>query len=105
MLGGPRNAIFLGHVIQNELLEIMVGKVKEKIQCDLHEATFYTDETKDISKKEQLSPMLRYVYKRVIYEQFLGYVHAAHLDAATLTDYIMYVLSELEVGTENCVSL
>ena len=51
--------------------------------------------------------MLRYVYKRVIHKQLLGYVHAAHLDAATLTDnitiIIMNALSELQVDTENCV--
>ena len=55
---GPRNATYLGHVIQNELLKVMASEVKKKIETELHEATYYTlivDETKDVSKKEQLA--------------------------------------------------
>ena len=31
LVDGPRNATFLGHAIQNELIEVMAGKVNEKI--------------------------------------------------------------------------
>ena len=53
LVDGPRNATFLGHAIQNELLDIMARKVTEKIQEELCQALYYTiiaDETKDISK-------------------------------------------------------
>ena len=68
---GPRNATFLGHAIQNELIEVMAGKVTEKIRGELNQASYYTiiaDETKDISKKEQLSIVLRYVHCGLVHE-------------------------------------
>lgn len=104
---GPRNASYLGHVIQNELLEVMAGEVKKTIENELHEATYYTlivDELKDISKKEQLAVILRYVYQGVIRERFIAYVHATQLDAASLTSYVLRVLSELQLSIEHCVS-
>ena len=76
---GPHNATYLGHVIQNELLEVMASEVKKKIETELHEATYYTlivDETKDVSKKEQLAVILR---QGVIHERFIEYVYATQL--------------------------
>ena len=104
---GPRNATYLGHVIQNELLEVMASEVKKKIETELHEATYYTlivDYTKDVSKKEQLAVILRYVYQGVIHERLIEYVHATQFDAASLTKYILCVLSELQLHIEHCVS-
>ena len=60
---GPRNASWLGHHIQDELIQIMADTVLSSITAELQEASFYTiiaDETKDISKPEQLSIVLRY---------------------------------------------
>ena len=104
---GPRNATFLGHALQNELLAVMAGKVMEKIQAEVCEAHYYTimaDETRDISKKEQLSVLVRYVHNGLIHERFIGYIHATELDASALTEYILWVISELHLGMESCVS-
>lgn len=93
---GPRNATFLGHALQNELLAVMAGKVMEKIQAEVCEAHYYTimaDETKDISKKEQLSVLVRYIHIGLIHERFIGYIHATELDASALTEYILRVIS------------
>lgn len=62
------------------------------------------DETKDISKKEQLSVLVRYIHIGLIHERFIGYIHATELDAYALTEYILQVISELHLGIESCVS-
>ena len=59
---GPRIATFLGYAIQNGLLDVMAERGMEKIKDELHQAVYYTiiaDETEDISKKEQLSIVIR----------------------------------------------
>ena len=59
---GPRNASWLSHEIQNELLSTMAQWVSSKITAEVKEADYFTiiaDETKDISKHEQLSICLR----------------------------------------------
>lgn len=107
LMEGPRNASYLGHATQNEILEIMAGLVRQKIQSEVCNARFYTlivDESKDISKKEQMAVVLRYVHSGVIHERFIEYVHASKLDAASLTSYILHVLSELQLDIQLCVS-
>jgi len=56
------------------------------------------DETKDISKKEQLSVLVRYVRNGLIHEWFIGHIHATQLDASVLTEYILQAISELHLG-------
>lgn len=46
------------------------------------------DETKDISKKEQMSIILQYYYDGVVRESFLGFSEAKHLDAGSLANMI-----------------
>ena len=63
----------------------------EKIQAEVSEAQYYTiiaDESKDISKKEQLSIILQYVHHGIIHERFVGYTHATELNATALSKYI-----------------
>ena len=97
---GPHNASWLGHHIQDELIQIMADTVLSSITAELHEASFYTiiaDETKDISKHEQLSIVLRYVYDGIVRERFLGFVHAHELNASSLSEYILKTLSDLHI--------
>lgn len=42
------------------------------------------DETKHVSKKEQISIVLRYIHNDDIYEEFLDFVPADGLDAESL---------------------
>lgn len=96
--GGPRNASWLGHDMQSELVSTMAQWVLSTIMAEVKDARYYTviaDETKDVSKHEQLSIVLRYVYEGAIYERFIGYVHAKELNAAALAEYILGVLEGL----------
>ncbi|XP_076308626.1 zinc finger MYM-type protein 1-like [Tachypleus tridentatus] len=57
-LSGPGNAKYTYHDIQNELLDIIVGMIKNYISKEVMEAEHFVsmvDETKDVSKREQLS--------------------------------------------------
>ena len=63
------------------------------------------DETKDVSKVEQLS-VVRYVDVNTveIHERFLTYVPAESLTADSLTTYILVTLSKMNLKPENIVS-
>ena len=85
----------------------MAKWVLAKIQAEVKEARYYTiiaDETKDVSKCEQLSVVLRYIYKNTIHERFLGFTHAEQLDASALTEYILEVLRASGIALDDCIS-
>uniref|UniRef100_A0A1X7SZA6 Uncharacterized protein n=1 Tax=Amphimedon queenslandica TaxID=400682 RepID=A0A1X7SZA6_AMPQE len=55
---GPRNATWLGHDIQNSLISLLADEVRAMTKKEVQSAQFYTvmaNETKEISKLEQLS--------------------------------------------------
>ena len=65
----PGNARYTSPAIQNELLGIMSDIVQKKISAEIQEAGYHTvmaDESKDVSKKEQLSIVLD-TFSRVMY--------------------------------------
>ncbi|XP_076323598.1 uncharacterized protein LOC143232282 [Tachypleus tridentatus] len=56
-LSGPGNAKYTHHDIQNELLDIIVGMIGKNISKEVMKAEHFAlivDETKDVSKQEQL---------------------------------------------------
>jgi len=94
--GGPRNASWLGHDMQNELMSTMANWVLSKIVAEVKEARYFTliaDEAKDSCKSEQ------YVYKGAIHECFIGYTQAHELNAVALAEYILEVLDKLHIRT------
>ena len=59
-----RNATYTSSVIQNQLVDVLCHQIRQKILDKVKRATWYTviaDEVTDISNKEQLSLVLRYV--------------------------------------------
>ena len=60
---GPRNAIYTSPNIQNCLINILGDMVRSVICDGVRDAGFFSllaDETKDCSKREQMSIVLRY---------------------------------------------
>ena len=92
----PRNATYSSPNIQNSLLNILGNMIRKKIYIEVREADAYSMlcvQTKDYSKQEQLSLVLRYVdNKAVIHEHFLTYMEVKDLDAKSLTGYIVNAL-------------
>ena len=65
--------------------------VLQAISNEVQKAGIYSllvDETKDISRKEQLSIVFRYVYNCSVYGRFVWYMFAEQLDAETLYVYL-----------------
>ena len=95
----PKNAVYTSPKVQNDLLNIMAGIVRKKISLAVQNAGIFSilaDETKDVSKQEQLVIVLRYVDMSTctVHECFLTFVVAESLNAEGLSDYIIKTLKE-----------
>ena len=106
---GPKNAIYTSHSIQDELLQIIAKNGRVTICQKLRDAGFFSilaDETRDTSKKEQLSFAIRYVDKvdGTIHEHFLAYVHAECLNAEALAMYIKNLVTHFDLDANKMVS-
>ncbi len=104
---GPKNAKYTHHSIQTALLDIMANMVRNEIRDEISQATYFAllvDESKDVSKKEQILFVLRYVLSGMIHEEFVGMKSATHgLDSASLTTSILEFMEALGVNKSNCV--
>ena len=103
---GPKNAKYTHHSIQNAILDIMKEMVLEQIKEELHGAKFFTvlaDESKDVSKKEQVVIAVRYCHQNAIHEEFIGIAEAHGLNAEGLSDTIIERLQRINACMANCV--
>lgn len=92
---------------QNELLQIAADKVLEQIAAEVATVGYCSvlaDETKDISKKEQMSICLRYVHDGAVVERFVGFAIAKKLDAESLAHLIVEKLKALGVAEDKLVA-
>lgn len=105
---GFRNATYTSPAIQNIMLNVLGNIVRKTICSNVQNAKFFSilaDETKDTSKKEQLSIVLRYVdVKACIHEHFLTYVEAIDLTAEGLSNLILNTLGEYQLDCNLLVS-
>ena len=82
---GPQNAKYTSPTIQNNILSIITTLVRRRICASTQKSGFYSimvDETKDLSKQEQLSIAVQYidVDKLAVMERFLTFFPARNLD-------------------------
>lgn len=92
-----RNATYLGHRTQNEMLDCLADMVRTEIISEVKKSEAFSimvDETKGLSKKEQLSFVIRYYYDREVQESFLNFEAAERLDAAALTEKVILMLQK-----------
>ena len=102
-----KSATWLSLSFQNEIIVFLASQVLSSIKQELHDAKYITvlaDESKDISKHEQLSIAFRYVLHGKTMERFVGYTLATDLTAQSLAKYIMAKMDDLEVNPEHLVS-
>lgn len=103
----PKNAKYIHHSIQNQLFSVMSQLVLLSISNEIKECKYFAilaDETKDVSKTEQVSIMVRYFHKNIINERFLGFVPCFSLNAQSLFNYIKRTLSDCAIDINNCVA-
>ena len=79
-----------------------MGKmIRDRISAEVRLSGFFllmADETKDVSKQEQLSIVVRYVDREgIINERFLTFVQAISLNAESLSTYIIQALEEHKI--------
>ena len=106
---GPRNASYTSADIQTQLLSTIASMVRESICNKTRKSGVYSilaDETKDCSRKEQLSIVLRYVdiQSAIQYEHFISFEEATSLNAESLTSYIIQTLQDNGLDIASIVS-
>ena len=108
---GPRNAAYTSHRIQNELIELCAGQIRDKILERCKEAKWFAllaDETADISCTEQVSLSLRYVDKSdgkfKVREDFLWFAATRDTTGRTLADLIIKQLADWGLSLEDLVA-
>lgn len=92
--------MYTHHIVQNEILSIMSRMVFESIVNEMKESKYFAilaDETKDISKTEQLSVTVLYFYNNTVNERYLKYVPCSQLEAGVLFSYIKKKLVDCNI--------
>ena len=92
--------------IQNEILALLAQIIREEIANELYMSVHFSlmaDESKDISGKEQLSVVVRYLYNNCIHEEFLDFIQLHKLDATSLKEKLAEVLKSCAIDPNNCV--
>ncbi|KAH6926662.1 hypothetical protein HPB50_021177 [Hyalomma asiaticum] len=101
--GGAANAKYVHHSIQDQILEILshitLTSIKEEMKSSQCFALI-VDETKDLSKTEQLSVVVRYYLNGAVFERFLGFRNAVQLDAKSLLSYVKETLNRCGVDSQ-----
>lgn len=91
--------------IQNKIIKLFGNKTKNEIICRIKKAKYYTilfDCTPDISRKEQMSQIIRYVHvdsngKVMIEESFIDFIQSHEKTGEGITTEILNKL-EAEIG-------
>uniref|UniRef100_H3B6V4 TTF-type domain-containing protein n=1 Tax=Latimeria chalumnae TaxID=7897 RepID=H3B6V4_LATCH len=103
---GPGNAKYVHHDIQNEVVDIMANMIRKQISEEVKAAEHFAlqvDECKGISKKEQISIVVRYLNNDSIHEEFLHFTPAEDLDVDSLLEKIKHTLSKCNIDKNACI--
>ncbi|GFW83965.1 zinc finger MYM-type protein 1 [Trichonephila clavipes] len=113
-LSGKRIQKYLSPKIQNELVAIIGSIIKENIVKHIWKCSFFSiilDTTQDISKKDQLSIIIRYVTTDVndnetdnirINETLLDFIETANQTAKSLESDVLNFLNTLDINLAKC---
>ncbi|KAJ8358520.1 hypothetical protein SKAU_G00150450 [Synaphobranchus kaupii] len=91
---------------QNDMIRVFGEKVKKIILEEVKDARFFAilvDETKDLSKKEQLAIIIRYVHDGCIKERALGTWHMKELSAEALATFLFKEIGSMGLDIQLCV--
>ncbi|XP_062021391.1 uncharacterized protein LOC133737947 [Rosa rugosa] len=100
----PGNAKYISPIIQRQILNILGNKVRTKIREEVGDAKFciLVDEAVDVSNKEQMAIILRFVdCDGFIRERFFKVISVADTCSQTLKNEISKVLAQYDLQVEN----
>ncbi|XP_073015775.1 uncharacterized protein [Primulina eburnea] len=100
----PGNARYTSPEVQKEILHIIGNRVRNKIRDEIGDSKFciLVDEAKDVSNKEQMAIILRFVDAHgFLRERFFQIVHVHDTTAATLKKEICDVLTRYNLEIHN----
>ncbi|XP_042467557.1 zinc finger MYM-type protein 1-like [Zingiber officinale] len=100
----PGNAKYTSPEVQKEILHIIGNRVRNKIRAEIGDSKFciLVDEAKDISNKEQMAIILRFVDAHgFLRDRFFQIVHVHDTTAATLKKEICDVLTRYNLEIHN----
>ncbi|XP_023226748.1 uncharacterized protein LOC111627412 [Centruroides sculpturatus] len=106
---GAKNATYMSPQIQNEIISLCGDIIRDDITTDVKKACTYnilTDESSDISGKEQLSiHRVRFFdeEKMIVREEFLGFVELTDMDAKSVTSSINNFVEKVCLDPEKCI--
>ena len=102
------NGRYLSHDIINELINMMGNAVLRSIAADLRKKSqlfsLIADECRDISHKEQLTCVLRWISTTdlSVHEDFLGMYELEKTDAETITTSLKDILLRCNLTIDDC---
>lgn len=98
---------YTSHEYQNDLISVIAKCTKENILKKISNLRAYSilvDETKDASKKEQLSFIIRFIDQKFnIYEKALGCFHMEKCDAQSLSQEIFKIIAANNLDINKCI--
>ncbi|XP_074346884.1 uncharacterized protein LOC141685693 [Apium graveolens] len=100
----PKNAKYTSPKIQKEFLHVFPRKVQDLICHEIDDAKYYliVDKSRDISKREQMAIVVRFVDKNgFVRERFLDLVHVKDTTSLTLKTEICAILSHHNLNVQN----
>lgn len=105
--GTRSHTSYLGHHVQNKLIELLSSKITSTVVDDIKQAKYYSiilDCTPDISHTELLSVVIRTVSLQEmphIKEYFMGFLEAEESTGKHLASLILNRLEELKIPFED----
>lgn len=100
---------YFSHIIQNEFLEIIATKIRDKILSDTKEAKYFSvmfDCTPDVSHLEQMSQVIRYVKLSEngpeICESFIDFLTVGEKTGLALSELIVNKIESSGLDFKNC---
>ena len=103
----PRNATYRSKTTQNNIIDISAKFVADNVVNEVKEAKYFSilaDEGTDVSVKEQLSLVIRFVDSASnIREEFLGFIHCVKgTSGAAIADLIFGQIKTFGLDMNNC---
>jgi len=100
-VGLAGNSCMVAHEIQMDIVECFAKEILQSILQELGDDVFclLVDESRDVSCKEQMAVVLRYVDKcGIVKERFVGLVHVAETSSSCLKPSIDSLLAKFKLS-------